>query len=49
MTNRGDVQCRRKDCPDREKHSHCRLCGFTIAVGAGICGECACEDDCAPD
>lgn len=35
--------------PVTPKTDKCQLCGCEIAVGAGLCGECACEDDCAPD
>lgn len=28
--------------------TRCRDCGFPIAEGAKICGECSAEDDCSP-
>lgn len=27
----------------------CENCGAQVAPGNELCGECACEDDCAPD
>ena len=30
------------------KGNRCKLCGSAIARTVQICGECACEDDCAP-
>ncbi|KKK61679.1 hypothetical protein LCGC14_3011920 [marine sediment metagenome] len=32
---------------ETEDHTHCKICDIEIAVHADICGECACEDDCA--
>ena len=29
--------------------NRCKGCGFPIAMGNDYCGECICEDDCAPD
>ncbi|KKM99506.1 hypothetical protein LCGC14_1147200 [marine sediment metagenome] len=31
----------------KENHTHCKICGCEIAIYEDICGECACEDDCA--
>ncbi len=33
----------------KKKQNKCKICGFPIADNATICGECACENDCAPD
>jgi hypothetical protein len=39
-----------KDCSMKgEAHNHCVSCGYPIHVTAVACGECSCEDDCAPD
>jgi hypothetical protein len=32
-----------------EELPKCADCGAQIARGNKLCGECACEDDCAPD
>lgn len=34
--------------PTRLELPYCCECGCEIAPGNGLCGECACEDDCAP-
>lgn len=34
---------------EKEKKNKCKGCGFVIAAGAVLCGECACEDDCRLD
>ena len=44
----------KKKCPKKcsmkgEPHNHCVACGYPIHVTAIACGECSCEDDCAPD
>ena len=34
---------------ENDEENKCKGCGFVIADGASLCGECACEDDCRPD
>lgn len=43
--NRSEHVDGRRTKPPAVKTEQCKGCGFTIAHGAGYCGECLCEED----